>query len=244
MMHFMLRSLRRLANNCLSPTPARRASKMRFSKLFVIFIALFCLIPFAVQAQHAPPESAPVVQPGAPGEPSKILPASTTMPAPQLSKADVEFMQGMIMHHAQAVEMAALIPSHTQNKALRSLGKRISLSQTDEMKFMRHWLEARGKPVSMDMSGMDMTGKPMPMMPGMLTPQQMDSLRHASGMVFDHQFLTGMIQHHGGALTMVKDLFDSPGAGQDADLFDFATDVDNTQRAEIKLMERLLKENQ
>jgi uncharacterized protein (DUF305 family) len=109
---------------------------------------------------------------------------------------------------------------------------------------MRHWLEARGKPVSMDMSGMDMTGKPMPMMPGMLTPQQMDSLRHASGMVFDHQFLTGMIQHHGGALTMVKDLFDSPGAGQDADLFDFATDVDNTQRAEIKLMERLLKENQ
>lgn len=244
MMHFMPRSSRNHTHNELSQPPGRRVFAMPRAKLFGICAAIFCLVPFAAEAQHAPPEPAPVIQPGAPGEPSKTLPPSTTPPAPQLSKADVEFMQGMIMHHAQAVEMAALIPSHTQNKALRSLGKRISLSQTDEMKFMRNWLEARSQPTSLDMSGMDMTGKSMPMMPGMLTPQQMDALRHASGADFDHQFLTGMIQHHGGALTMVKDLFDSPGAGQDADLFDFATDVDNTQRAEIKLMERLLKENQ
>jgi uncharacterized protein (DUF305 family) len=84
---------------------------------------------------------------------------------------------------------------------------------------------------------------PTPLMPGMLTPEQMNVLRAATGKKFDHLFLTGMIQHHGGALKMVKDLFDSAGAGQDADLFDFATDVDNTQRAEINLMEKLLKEN-
>jgi len=223
----------------------KRRVSWKLSALFSgALVMIFSVFPFSAQAQHAPPESAPIVQPGAPGDPSKTLPPSTTAPAPELAIADVEFMQGMIMHHAQAVEMSALIPSHTQNKSLLALGKRISLSQTDEMKFMRHWLEARGKPTSMDMSGMEMADKPMPMMPGMLTPQQMDALRHAKGAEFDHQFLSGMIQHHGGALTMVKDLFDSPGAGQDADLFDFATDVDNTQRAEIKLMEKMLKENQ
>ena len=84
----------------------------------------------------------------------------------------------------------------------------------------------------------------MPMMPGMLTAGQMDALRNAKGKAFDRQFLTGMVQHHGGALVMVKQLFDSAGAGQGAELFDFATDVDNTQRAEINLMERMLKENQ
>jgi uncharacterized protein (DUF305 family) len=79
-------------------------------------------------------------------------------------------------------------------------------------------------------------------MPGMLTPQQMDALKQAQGAAFDHLFLTGMIQHHNGALVMVKDLFASPGAGQDADLFNFATDADNTQRAEIRIMQDMLKE--
>jgi uncharacterized protein (DUF305 family) len=156
-------------------------------------------------------------------------------------------MQGMVMHHGQAVEMTALIPSHTENKAVRSIGERISVSQTDEMKFMRRWLAARGQSASMEMAnmpGMDMSGNAMPMMPGMLTPAQMDALRHATGAEFDRLFLTGMIQHHGGALVMVKDLFDAPGAGQDADLFDFATDVDNTQRAEIKIMQNMLKEKE
>jgi uncharacterized protein (DUF305 family) len=84
----------------------------------------------------------------------------------------------------------------------------------------------------------------MPLMPGMLSPAQMDALRHAHGAEFDHLFLTGMIQHHGGALVMVKDLFNQPGSGQDAQLFTFATDVDNTQRAEIRIMQKMLKENQ
>ena len=91
------------------------------------------------------------------------------------------------------------------------------------------------------MPGMDMSGHPMPLMPGMLTPEQMEALRKAKGAEFDHLFLTGMIQHHGGALTMVKDLFDTAGAGQDAELFNFATDVDNSQRAEIRIMQTMLE---
>jgi uncharacterized protein (DUF305 family) len=153
-------------------------------------------------------------------------------------------MQGMIMHHAQAVEMTALIPSHTENKDLRLLGARISSSQSSEINFMKRWLAARGEPVSMAMPGiknMDMSGHPMPLMPGMLTPEQMAALRKAKGTEFDSLFLTGMIQHHNGALTMVKDLFDTAGAGQDAELFNFATDVDTGQRAEIRIMQGMLE---
>ncbi len=154
------------------------------------------------------------------------------------------------MHHAQAVEMTALIESHTQNKKLRLLGTRISQSQSDEIKFMKRWLEARGEPVSlpmpempgMDMPGMDMSSHHM-LMPGMLTPKQMDALKKAKGADFNHLFLTGMIQHHNGALMMVKDLFDTAGAGQDAELFNFATDVDSGQRAEIRIMQTMLGEN-
>jgi len=153
-------------------------------------------------------------------------------------------MQGMIMHHQQAVEMTALIASHTDNKDLRSLGARISSSQTDEINFMKRWLAARGQSLSMAMPGMpdmDMSGHPMPLMPGMLTPQQMEALRKAKAAEFDHLFLSGMIQHHNGALIMVEDLFDTAGAGQDADIFNFATDADNTQRAEIKIMQSMLE---
>jgi len=151
------------------------------------------------------------------------------------------------MHHSQAVEMTELLRTRTRNKDLQALGKRISISQTDEMKYMKQWLEDRGLPASMEHGHMDhmhmgsMPLKPgMVMMPGMLTPKQMKALEQATGPAFDHLFLTGMIQHHTGALVMVQDLFDTPGAGQDAVLFDFATDVDNTQRAEISIMRGML----
>jgi len=195
---------------------------------------------FGQQTDSAKPV---VVQPGAPGAPSKTLPSSTRATLPPRSPADVEFMQGMILHHAQAVEMTAMIPSHTQNKDLRSLGARISSSQSDEIKFMKRWLAARGESVSKTskMPGMDMSHEMMASMPGMLTPQQMEALQKAKGVEFDRLFLLGMIQHHNGALTMVKDLFDTAGAGQDAELFNFATDADNSQRAEIRIMENLLK---
>jgi uncharacterized protein (DUF305 family) len=210
--------------------------------------ALTCFLSLPVCAQQADSQAPPVVvQPGAPGQPTRQLPPSTSARLPPRSPKDVEFMQGMIMHHAQAVEMTALIESHTENKELRLLGARISKSQSDEIKFMKRWLEARGEPVSptmpempsMNMPGMDMSGHQM-LMPGMLTPKQMDALRKAKGAGFDHLFLIGMIQHHNGALIMVKDLFDTAGAGQDAELFNFATDVDSGQRAEIRIMQTML----
>jgi uncharacterized protein (DUF305 family) len=153
-------------------------------------------------------------------------------------------MQGMIMHHAQAVEMTALMESRTQNKDLLLLGARISKSQSDEIEFMKRWLVARGESISLpmpEMPGMDMSNQPM-LMPGMLTAKQMAALRNAAGKEFDQLFLTGMIQHHGGALIMVKDLFDTAGAGQDAELFNFTTDVDSGQRAEIRIMQTMLGE--
>ena len=205
------------------------------------------LFTLPVSAQQADPTAPVVVQPGAPGQPTRKLPPTTRATLPPRSPADVQFMQGMIMHHAQAVEMTALIESHTQDKDLRSLGARISSSQSDEIKFMKRWLAMRGEPIAQpmpQMSGMDMSshsGHSM-LMPGMLTSKQMEALKNAKGEEFNHLFLTGMIQHHNGALIMVKELFDTAGAGQDAELFNFATDVDSGQRAEIRIMQTMLRE--
>ena len=214
-------------------------------------ITLTSLFSLGVCAQQ-PESAAPVVvQPGAPGKPTKVLPPTTRGTLPPVSAADTQFMQGMIMHHAQAVEMTALIESHTENKDLRSLGARISSSQSEEIKFMKRWLTSRGQTVSdaahdmhhkmQEMPQMKMSHESMALMPGMLTAEQMEALRNAKGEEFDRLFLTGMIQHHGGALIMVKDLFDTAGAGQDAELFNFATDVDSGQRAEIRIMQNMLE---
>src|SRR5215471_9351195 len=128
------------------------------------------------------PAQSVVVQPGAPGSPTKVLPSSTKGVLPSLSAADVQFMQGMILHHVQAVEMTALIPSKTENKNLHSLGARISSSQTDEIKFMKHWLTTRRAAVpKATMPGMNMSSREMPLMPGMLTPEQMEALANAKG---------------------------------------------------------------
>src|SRR6266404_5286079 len=155
---------------------------------------LASLFSLPVCAQQADPATPVVVQPGAPGQPTRTLSPSTRATLPPRSPADVRFMQGMIMHHAQAVEMTALIESHTVNKNLRSLGARISSSQSDEIKFMKRWLEARGEPISpmmpemhgMDMS-MDMSAHSM-LMPGMLTEKQMEALKKAKGEEFDRLF--------------------------------------------------------
>jgi uncharacterized protein (DUF305 family) len=200
--------------------------------------------PFAPAQQSSPAPA--IVQPGAPGASNKSLSPSTATSGAALkppSKSDVEFMQGMIMHHNQAVEMTELLKTRTKDPALQELGHKIDVSQTDEMRWMKQWLTDRGQVID-PMAGMDMKGMDMPLMPGMLSPAQMEALRKASGPEFDHLFLTGMIQHHAGALQMVKDLFANPGAGQDPQLFDFANDVDNTQQAEIDIMRHMLKERQ
>ena len=240
---------------CFCRKPELPCARSFATLIGVLLAASAHLVSCSVaSAQRADSGKPVVVQPGAPGQPSKTLPPSTGATLPPRSRADVEFMQGMIMHHAQAVEMTALIASHTENKDLRLLGARISSSQSDEIRFMKRWLAARGEAVSMTpssmktstglteaMPGMDMSHDSIGLMPGMLTPEQMEALRKAKGAEFDRLFLTGMIQHHGGALTMVKDLFDTAGAGQEAELFNFATDVDSGQRAEIRIMQGMLE---
>jgi len=191
-------------------------------------------------------QSAPIVQPGAPGQPNKFLNEKTVWtPARAPFAADVEFMQGMIMHHSQAVDMVALLRTRGKSPVLKSFGEKISVSQSDEIGFMQRWLQSRGKPTAMQMDHSRMSAAEMKnmnmLMPGMLTAEQMAALAKARGAQFDHLFLTGMIQHHGGALTMVDDLLSHPGAGQDPVLFDFATDIVNTQSAEIKIMQDMLR---
>ena len=259
LLHVLIRSIVAIARApglCCEPIVDAAVSSLRLASLLCAAV-FFYPVAAARQTGGAKPI---VVQPGAPGKPSRALPPSTSGTVPPLSQADVEFMQGMIVHHAQAVEMTALIVSHTENQALRTLGARISRSQLDEIRFMKRWLAARGEATDMArssgasssssgaaaraMSGTDMPGMShgaMHLMPGMLTPEQMEALRKAKGAEFDRLFLTGMIQHHSGALTMVKDLFDSAGAGQDAELFSFATDVDAGQRAEIRIMQGMLE---
>ena len=234
--------------------PYRGESIVLFVSIFrrgvgVLFIAFACLLPTSVYGQQTDDKDAPVVvQPGAPGQATKKLPSTTRAKLPPASKKDVEFMQGMIHHHAQAVEMTALINTRTENKKVRLLGARISQSQSDEMNFMKRWLEVRGEKTSMEMATMNhsnMSGHhhdQQMLMPGMLTAKQMEALRNADGAEFDRLFLTGMIQHHKGALVMVDELFKESGAGQDAEIFNFATDVDSSQRSEIRIMQTILGE--
>ena len=204
--------------------------------------SLLCAALLFGQAPAQAQDSVPLIQPGAPGKPDKILTEATTAgTAPQKpTEADVKFMQGMIMHHNQAVEMVALMPGRTTNPKVLALGQRISISQTDEMKFMKRWLTYRDKPLTEmgDMAGME--HMEMPLMPGMLTAEQMDALHKASGPRFDQLFLTGMIQHHTGALTMLDDLYATAGAAQDPQLFDFTADIGVTQQGEMDAMRNML----
>lgn len=195
----------------------------------------------------APPQqTVPIVQPGAPGQASKAVSAAKAADESHVgySDADVTFMQGMIHHHAQALDMVDLLNRNTNSDEMRQLGKRISLSQTDEIKMMQTWLRARGKDAPdprahamADMPGMSMDHV---MMPGMLTPEEMKHLAALTGPAFDKAFLTGMIKHHGGALTMVKELLATPGAAQDADIFNFTANIEADQSAEIERMTDML----
>ena len=183
----------------------------------------------------------PIVQPGAPGSPGRTIDAKAARDQSRIryTPADVAFMQGMIHHHAQALDMAALVPSRTASEDMKKLAKRIDVSQTDEIGMMRHWLEARGQ----DAPGPHAHHEPgAPLMPGMLTAAEMDRLAAARGVDFDRLFLEGMIQHHGGALSMVRDLLAAPGAGQEPEMFAFASDVDADQRMEIDRMSVMLRE--
>lgn len=160
--------------------------------------------------------------------------------------ADIHFMSGMISHHAQAIKMAKWAATHGASPAVVRLSERIAVSQSDEIALMQSWLRDRNQPVpEPDPAGMKMTMNGMEhvmLMPGMLTPEQMKQLDEARGPSFDRLFLTLMIQHHQGAITMVRELFASQGAGQDETVFAFANDVEIDQETEIARMKQMLLE--
>ena len=183
--------------------------------------------------------SVPIVQPGAPGAQGRVIgvAAASDLSKVRFTPADVRFMQGMIGHHAQAVEMVALLATRTRREDMKLLAKRIELSQVDEMAMMRQWLEARHQSLP-DPHAHHVHAAAL--MPGMLTPEQMAALGQASGGQFDRLFLEGMIRHHEGALTMVQELFATAGAGQESEIYAFASDVDADQRMEIDRMRGML----
>ena len=173
---------------------------------------------------------------------------------PPYTKADVAFMQGMIGHHAQAVTMSAFAEPNGASSEVRVLAGRITVAQTDEIAFMKTWLGKRKQTVpagdmdamahahhaGMDVSAMGAAGG-SGMMPGMLTTAQMDTLKSAKGPAFDWYFLTFMIQHHRGAISMVDELMSAKGAANDDDVFKFVSDVVADQSTEIDRMELMLK---
>ena len=194
-------------------------------------------------AGKAQAEAPAIVQPGAPGQASTVVSKVPAFHDNNYTDADVKFMQGMIHHHNQALLMAAMIPTHTATPELIAMGRKIQLSQSGEIQAMKEWLTGRKQAVPMimaDGSAMIGTGHTeMAPMPGMLTPEQMKALDTARGAKFDELFLTGMIQHHKGALKMVADLREA-GGGKEPNIGGFLNEVDNDQRMEIVRMYGLL----
>lgn len=196
-------------------------------------LAAAVLAACGAAAGGSPPETAP---PPAPVRES-TLPASTVAPA--YNEGDARFLQMMIPHHAQALEMTALVPSRSTRQDVRLTAQRIEVSQQDEIAMMQRWLRARRVEAPAAQGG-HQHGAGHAHMAGMLTPQEMDRLRAASGAEFDRLFLEYMIRHHEGALAMVAELFATPGAGQDPELFGMASEVDSDQRMEIARMRAML----
>lgn len=184
----------------------------------------------------------PSVRPAAPGEASGVVTRETTavIRNPRHTPADTRFMQQMIGHHAQALEMTKLVPSRTRRADMRLLADRIDVSQRDEIGLMRQWLQQRREEVPSPDAHHHAAMGHAPLMPGMLTAAELAQLANATGTDFDRLFLENMIRHHEGALTMVKDLFGTQGAAQETETYRFATDVEADQRAEIARMRALL----
>lgn len=219
-----------------------------------IGIAAAGLIATPAMAQQTPP----IFQPGAPGAAPRVITAAEAVDLSRttFTPGDVAFMQHMIVHHAQAVEMVALLRAQGSDPTVRLMGERIALSQEAEMALMRDWLMQRGQPLEMpgmghagmdhsahmNHAGMAMPASDTPVMPGMLSPRQMQTLAAARGTEFDRLFLEGMIQHHRGALDMVEVLLNQPGSAEDPMLSDFTTSVVGDQSMEILRMQSILSD--
>ncbi len=190
-------------------------------------------------------ETTPSPDAGSTAELEAIYRARTDSARMRFTEADVRFMTGMIGHHGQALVMSDLAPSHGASPSLQTLAARIINAQKDEIATMQGWLRDRGQPVpEVRITGTEMTvlGPEYAMhMPGMLTPDQIQELDEARGPEFDRLFLTYMIQHHQGAVTMVHDLFAIDGAAQDEAAFKLASDIQVDQITEIARMELMLE---
>lgn len=181
----------------------------------------------------------PIIQPGAPGQPGRVITAeeAADLAAIQYSAGDVMFLQGMISHHAQAMEMSALVDARTNREPMQLLAQRISLSQEDEISMMQDWLEERGLDVPTTEAH---HSDDFNLMPGMLSTEDMTLLEQSDGNEFDRLFLEFMIEHHEGALEMVDNLLDQQGAAQEPILYAFTSDVTSDQSAEIDRMDSML----
>ena len=192
-------------------------------------------------------QTPPIFNPGAPGEASRVISASEAVALSRTGhvEADVRFMQHMLVHHAQAVEMVELLKARGASETVRRLGERIAQSQAAEMAQMEEWLAGRGLPVTAadaHAGHHPAADRNTPLMPGMLSPAQMTALAAASGPAFDRLFLEGMIQHHQGALDMVEALLNDQDGAEDPMLSDFATSITADQSAEILRMQSILSE--
>jgi uncharacterized protein (DUF305 family) len=156
------------------------------------------------------------------------------------TEADIRFMSDMIGHHAQAITMAGWAPSHGAGRSIQILAARIINAQHDEIALMQQWLRERNQPMPEPDTSMAGHGMHHMLMPGMLTPEQMAQLNQAKGPAFDRLFLTSMIHHHRGAVSMVDALFNTPGAARDETVFKLANDVSVDQSTEIARMETML----
>lgn len=185
-----------------------------------------------------------VMQPGAPGQSSRDFRQADleAIEGAGYTDADVAFMQGMIHHHAQALQMSALIEDRTRDRTMRQMGLRVRISQQDEIGMMQNWLRDRGLSAPDPAAGMPLMDMELMQMPGMLSAEQMNTLRESSGVEFERYFLQFMIQHHGGAIVMVQELFNTPGAGQESTINFFANEVDSDQTIEIQRMQQMLAE--
>lgn len=190
------------------------------------------------------PQPSPQPAPADGGEQAAIAKAQADSARRPYTEADINFMSGMISHHAQALVMAGWAPSHGASPSVGTLTERVINAQQDEITTMQRWLRDRNLPVpDADPAGMKMTMNGVEhqmLMPGMLTEAQMKQLDEARGPEFDRLFLTFMIQHHRGAVTMVSDLFATAGAARDQTVFKFASDVNVDQSTEIARMEKML----
>ena len=195
---------------------------------------IFLVIVTFLTVDNIYADNAPIIQPGAPGENSKKLDPETATSIARTSHidADIKFLQGMIVHHEQAIVMSKLAAKRTNNKTIIDLANRIDLSQVDEINFMESWLSARDK----NLHEINHKGHMHMSMPGMATPAQIESLKKANSTDFDRLFLQLMIKHHDGALDMVDELKKYPGSANDQLLNEFVSDLINDQAVEIERM--------